>query len=282
MCNTTTLLAPILLFSTCHDNDAPPPAAQEVVETVTTDPPFQSDLAPYGTWVTTPTYGWVWVPRSTAPDWRPYTCGHWVFVDDCGWTWVSDEPWGGVAYHYGRWYFDVSLGWAWVPGTVWGPNWVVWRHGGGFVGWAPLPPHVEIGFVCAHPAWVDFHVGATTWVFVEQRHFCEPTLRSHVVVAARNPTLVRSARNVTDVKVVRGHTFDRSLDVRDVARFGSKPVPRAQIERKPERSTLIERSGSKETRHVIAAPPQHPKAAPPTKPRPQQRPPKSPSNKQGH
>jgi hypothetical protein len=31
-------------------------------------------------------------------------------------------------------------GWGWVPGTMWGPAWVSWRSGGGYAGWAPLPP----------------------------------------------------------------------------------------------------------------------------------------------
>jgi hypothetical protein len=216
-----------------------------------------------------------------APDWRPYTCGHWVYVDDGGWTWVSDEPFGAVAYHYGRWYFDVSLGWAWVPGTVWGPNWVVWRNGGGFVGWAPLPPRVEFGFVCSHPEWVDVHVGPTTWVFVEQSHLCEPALRGHVVVATRNATLVRSTRNVTDVTVVHGRPFDRSIDVRAADRFGARPIPRAQIATEREHATLIERHGSQETRHAIAMPPPRPTAPPPRwrpQPPPKSPPPTSPQN----
>jgi hypothetical protein len=34
----------------------------------------------------------------------------------------------------------VGYGWCWRPGRVWGPGWVSWRAGGGYVGWAPLPP----------------------------------------------------------------------------------------------------------------------------------------------
>ena len=76
-----------------------------------------------------------------AVGWRPYTQGHWVDTD-YGWTWISDEPWGWATYHYGRWLADQEYGWLWVPGNQWGPAWVSFQQGGGYVGWAPLPPAV--------------------------------------------------------------------------------------------------------------------------------------------
>jgi hypothetical protein len=57
-----------------------------------------------------------------------------------GWTWVSDESWGDIPYHYGRWVSDPREGWLWVPGYVWGPSWVVWRSGGGNIGWFRCHP----------------------------------------------------------------------------------------------------------------------------------------------
>src|SRR2546426_4578479 len=33
-----------------------------------------------------------------------------------------------------------EIGWAWIPGEEWGPAFVQWRHGGDYVGWAPMPP----------------------------------------------------------------------------------------------------------------------------------------------
>src|SRR5580692_1738503 len=102
---------------------------------------FYRDLAPYGYWVDRPNYGWVWMPRHVRHHWRPYSVGRWVYTD-YGWTWASDESWGWATYHYGRWYDDPDYGWAWVPGTDWGPSWVSWQEGGGYIGWAPLPPQV--------------------------------------------------------------------------------------------------------------------------------------------
>ena len=103
---------------------------------------FHDQLSPYGQWVQREGYGAVWVPQVHA-GWRPYTTGHWVYTDQ-GWAWVADEPWGWAAFHYGRWYYDPEIGWAWVPGTVWAPAWVAWRHGGGYLGWAPLPPSWDL------------------------------------------------------------------------------------------------------------------------------------------
>jgi hypothetical protein len=104
---------------------------------------FYDNLAPYGNWIQRPRHGWVWTPRSVSSSWRPYQDGHWVNSDQ-GWTWITDEPYGWATYHYGRWYEDPEIGWAWVPGTDWAPAWVSWQEGNDYVGWAPLPPGVDV------------------------------------------------------------------------------------------------------------------------------------------
>ena len=48
-------------------------------------------LTPYGSWYSTPDYGFVWSPWNVGSDWEPYTNGRWVW-SDYGWTWVSYEP----------------------------------------------------------------------------------------------------------------------------------------------------------------------------------------------
>src|ERR1700750_3213455 len=70
---------------------------------------FYDSLAPYGTWVSDPQYGDVWVPDAE-DDFTPYgTQGHWVLTD-YGYTWVSDYPWGWATFHYGRWHYDDYYG----------------------------------------------------------------------------------------------------------------------------------------------------------------------------
>jgi hypothetical protein len=103
---------------------------------------FDDSLSPYGSWVDDPTYGRVWVPSSevVGSDFTPYASGGCWAITEYGWTWASDWDWGWAPFHFGRWAVMSGLGWGWVPGTLWGPAWVSWRMGGGYVGWAPLPP----------------------------------------------------------------------------------------------------------------------------------------------
>ncbi len=108
---------------------------------------FEGALSPYGSWVDDPTYGRIWSPSTAivGAGFVPYgDGGRWV-QSEYGWTWVSQWDWGWAPFHYGRWVSGAS-GWGWVPGRVWGPGWVSWRYGGGYAGWAALPPRgVRIG-----------------------------------------------------------------------------------------------------------------------------------------
>jgi hypothetical protein len=100
------------------------------------------DLDSSGTWHEDAKYGWVWAPRVSSHDWRPYHDGHWVWVDPYGWTWVSDESWGWAPYHYGTW-VELSYGWSWCPGSrwqYWSPGVVSFSSYGDRIGWAPLCP----------------------------------------------------------------------------------------------------------------------------------------------
>ncbi len=103
---------------------------------------FYQELSPYGRWVLGEDRQWYWQPAValSTPSWRPYwDNGHWLYTND-GWYWSSDYPWGWAAFHYGRWNLHPHFGWVWAPDRVWAPAWVVWRSGGDYCGWAPLPP----------------------------------------------------------------------------------------------------------------------------------------------
>jgi hypothetical protein len=124
----------------------PAPVAQPAAVAVPAIPSdaayFYQELSPYGHWLLAEDNQWYWQPTVAVqtPSWRPYwDSGHWVNTDQ-GWYWTSDYPWGWAVFHYGRWYLHPHLGWIWLPDRVWGPAWVVWRSGGDYCGWAPLPP----------------------------------------------------------------------------------------------------------------------------------------------
>ncbi len=112
------------------------------------------DLDRYGRWEASDEYGPLWIPRTVAVGWAPYSSGHWAWVHPWGWTWVDDAPWGFAPFHYGRWVWHRS-NWCWAPGTrvlrpVYAPALVAWvggprvsvsvNLGGPTVGWFPLAP----------------------------------------------------------------------------------------------------------------------------------------------
>lgn len=194
---------------------------------------FYNELAPYGEWVNHRTYGWVWAPYGITPDWRPYTVGRWV-LSDWGWTWVSYEPFGWATYHYGRWFFDPWYGWVWVPGTQWAPAWVAWRFGGGWIGWAPLPPVVEtrwdVGII--NPTALGASVFRRfAWSFVEVTQFQQPNLRPYIARPIRNINILNLTQDVTRYEFERGRLVNRSAEPRQLERyFGGRPFERFRIQ----------------------------------------------------
>ena len=143
---------------------------------------FYQNLAPYGTWVEVPDYGWCWQPTVAVIDvgWRPYcNSGRWLWTD-CGWYWQSDYSWGWAPFHYGRWCRSPRHGWVWAPDTTWGPAWVTWRYSDTYCGWAPLPPgayfDVGIGFRFGHGrvgVGFDFGLVPDCFTFIPTAFFCD-------------------------------------------------------------------------------------------------------------
>ncbi|GAB3510523.1 hypothetical protein GCM10027341_48980 [Spirosoma knui] len=152
---------------------------------------FYTELAPYGQWGQHPTYGNVWRPN-TGPDFQPYASnGHWV-VTEYGNTWVSDYDWGWAPFHYGRWILDPAYGgWIWIPASEWGPAWVSWRSGGGYYGWAPLGPGIDIN--------VNINIPAPYWTFVPQVYITSPNLYSYRVP---HPRVINIYQNTTIINNV--------------------------------------------------------------------------------
>lgn len=192
---------------------------------------FYNDLAPYGMWVDVAPYGWAWCPLDTPFGWRPYTVGYWAYTN-WGWMWMSEDPWGWTPYRYGRWTFDDYYGWIWIPGDVWAPSWVAWRYGGGWVGWAPLPPGAGWSSGAGlswGPDEVDRHIDRFGWSFLKERDF--PTTRQRVRVepASRNVTLLGATKNVTRYEDVNSVPVDRGLRRAEIERAIGRSIPEYRV-----------------------------------------------------
>lgn len=171
------LVTALALAQPAEPAPAPAPVAGAEVSAGT----FEAPLAEHGEWVVVGGHGRVWHPRGVAAGWRPYYDGRWEWTDD-GWMWVSEEPWGWATYHYGRWAWQPPYGWVWVPGFEYAPAWVVWRHGGEHIGWAPMQPGWAVGYA-------GYPVVYEHWTFVPANRFVG--VRVHEIAVA--PAQVRVA-----------------------------------------------------------------------------------------
>jgi hypothetical protein len=195
----------------------PPPPAVVVIQR---EDDFYQPLSPYGEWVVVGSYGRCWRPARVESGWRPYANGHWELTGD-GWYWVSDEPWAWATYHYGRWQLAGGYGWVWVPQTQWAPAWVSWREGGGYVGWAPLPPEPRGGVT------VNVTIAPATYCFVEERRMHEPVRPTTVIV--NNTTVINKTVNITKTKVVNKVVINEGPRVDQVERATGRKLQRASL-----------------------------------------------------
>jgi hypothetical protein len=171
---------------------------------------FHYQLAPYGSWVDVPDYGWSWRPAAAMnPYWRPYCDqGHWVYTDE-GWYWQSDYPWGDIPFHYGRWYRD-GIGWLWVPGYDRGPAWVAWRHADGYSGWAPLPPAAEfragigLSFRGRVGVDLDFGLAPEAFTFVAYDRFWDHDIHRYMLPRERAEFVFRGSIVMNGYRVDHG------------------------------------------------------------------------------
>lgn len=160
---------------------------------------FYDDLSPYGEWMYTSDFGYVWRPYFDNPEaFRPYSSnGHWVNTI-YGWTWVSDYSWGWATFHYGRWDFDQYLGWMWIPGYEWAPAWVSWGYYGNYYGWAPLGPNVYASSVS------DWYAPDPWWTFVPRNRFCSDNWNNYIYDRPIHIT------NITHITNVYAYNDDRN------------------------------------------------------------------------
>jgi hypothetical protein len=202
---------------------------------------FYDELLPFGDWINTPEYGYVWRPYLDDPDFRPYSSGgNWVYTE-FGWTWVSDYRWGWAAFHYGRWYFDDYLGWAWIPGYEWAPAWVTWGSYNDCWAWAPMGPNIQVNFN------FEWDAPRFWWTFVPRQHFCSNNWNAYIYNSPVQITHITCITNVYNnnhyrnnngnwfcgprVRDVERHlnTRVRKMEVVDSDRPGNLPVGNNQV-----------------------------------------------------
>src|SRR5262249_2274215 len=189
-----------------------------------------------GSWIEVGNYGYCWQPDIVSdPSWRPYADGYWAYTD-LGWTWVSYEDFGWATYHYGRWVRLADYGGGWVPGYRWGPAWVSWRFGGGYAGWAPLPPETEVVYesrpLSGHLD-IEFDIGPACYNFVDVRYIGEPILRSRIVPYEQNVTYVTQTGNVTNITYKNKTVYNYGPDLNVVNRYSTRPIQTLKLERRP-------------------------------------------------
>ena len=201
---------------------------------------FYQELSPYGSWVHNPQYGQVWIPNVDR-GFRPYqTRGYWVMTE-YGNTWVSDYAWGWAPFHYGRWYLDDYYGWMWVPGTEWGPAWVAWRSGGGYYGWAPLSPGLNVN--------VSINIGRRIprpyWTFVQQRYITSPRVYDYCVPRSRVVNVINHTTVINNTYVYNNqHRYYSGPQSRDIERITRRPVPVHRVQDSRQAGATSVRGGS--------------------------------------
>ena len=220
----------------------PPPAEVGV---------FYDTLSPYGEWIVVEQVGRVWRPHPwiVGAEFEPYvTGGYWVNTD-AGWSFKTEWVWGWAPFHYGRWYRDGSLGWVWVPGTTWAPAWVEWRYGGGYVGWAPLPPPGVA---------VVYHSYQAPWVFVPTRYLVEPEVRRYALPAREVHVAFAVTQPLHPATGQRGMQWHVGPPPGEVARAAGRHIASVPLNAPPPAPGVV--------RPVTAGPPHTARAGAPVPP----------------
>ena len=161
--------------------------------------------------------------------------------------------------HYGRWVFDPRDGWLWVPGYVWGPSWVVWRSGGGQIGWFPMPPDDYYGNgpyrgrydnYYGYRDWYGPSFGNDTffslWIFVGEDRFSDRNYRNYVRPAREYNTIIVNTTEVTNYVTVNNYIVNRSVNVERVERASNR-----RFEAVEARSVMRRESASRRLRRVV-------------------------------
>ena len=215
------------------------------------------ELDRYGSWQRVESYGSVWVPRTVATGWTPYSTGRWLWDPHYGWTWLDDEPWGWAPYHYGRWVHAGGF-WGWAPGPivtrpVYAPALVVFLGSGVRLSmgvplaWAPLGWGEPIIPWWGRPG----YVGRPSWDgWGGPRVVNNVVVKNTTIINVQNITVYRNVTGSSKVNAVVGVAADRfgRADARP-SRFSEADVKqltpvRGHLAVKPVAASLAPGSGT--------------------------------------
>jgi DNA segregation ATPase FtsK/SpoIIIE-like protein len=194
---------------------------------------FYDELSPYGAWTQDSEYGYVWRPDVGQDDFRPYyTNGRWAMTE-YGNTWVSDYDWGWAPFHYGRWVLNRYQQWIWLPDTVWGPAWVSWRSGGGYYGWAPLGPGINININIGG----GYNPPNNWWVFIPQRSIYDNRYPRY---SGRNVTIINQTTIINNTYRRNRNTYYMGPRADEIRRVTNRDVKVYNVSRanRPGRTSI--------------------------------------------
>jgi hypothetical protein len=219
--NTIKVIAVVLLVSACSSRSM---TQQYEPHGAVSIQFFYDHLSPYGAWVNYPPYGYAWIP-DVGFGFSPYvTAGHWVFTR-YGWTWYSYYNWGWAPFHYGRWYFDSFYGWVWLPDTYWAPAWVVWRIGGGYCGWAPLGPNININMAISGSHTIPHE----HWTFVRDKDVSNRNIDRYRMDRSKNSTFANKATLIRQTREHQNVVYAPGPDRTEIQKAMGKPVAQREI-----------------------------------------------------
>ena len=179
---------------------------------------FYDELSPYGTWINDPEYGYVWRPDVDQAEFRPYySNGRWAMTE-YGNTWVSNYNWGWAPFHYGRWIYNRYNNWVWIPDTVWGPAWVDWRSGGGYYGWAPMGPSINININIGR----RYSIPDFCWNFIPSAHIYYNSYPRYY--SGRNRVYIQNTVIINNTYVRNNRTYYSGPRIDDVRRATNQNV----------------------------------------------------------
>ena len=206
---------------------------------------FHQNLYRRGHWINHPIWGDVWVPPRSR-NFRPYSNGYWVY-SDYGLLWIGYDPWSEITDHYGRWVWDPYYRWIWIPGYVWGPGWVIWRTGGGYFGWMPMPPdygdYYDGPYFGGRYGWDDYYGYGDwydlsgdaffgLWIFVDDNHFYRRDYRNYAVSDGwRVRSIINKTTNATNYVVQGDKIVNRSISADRLERITHQRIQPVEARR---------------------------------------------------